>query len=160
MKLFVRLLYAALAVVSVIVNFGLGGFIMASITVNRWLAFPTYFGVCMMLSGMVFLVFLPIRWRPLVAVPFIDRQMAKQSERISKGPWLRFRRAGPFILSQAVALILGPFVAAMVMRLLNLNEQKAWWYAFITNLVTTGILVSFYLGIFGLAKNLIAHLFT
>jgi hypothetical protein len=159
MKLVAWLFYTALAGLSVAVNFGMGAIIMASIPVNRWLAYPTYFGTCMMLSGMVFLVFLPVRWRPFVAVSIIDRMMAGNDQRFRRGPWPWIRRRGPFALTLATALALGPLVAALVMRILGLNEQKAWWYAFVTNLITTGILVSVYLGLFSLIKNLVAHAF-
>jgi len=159
MKIFLRLLYAALTVLAVVANFAISGAIIASIHVLQWLAYPAYFGSYMILAGLVFTVIVPAHRKPIATIPFLQRFLDVDGRRFDKGFWVRVRQHGPFALVLASALILGPFFAALFIRFLGLPEHKAWMYSFVTTLINAVVWVSFYLGGFGLLRSFLLSVF-
>ncbi len=155
-KLLPRLLYGFLAVASIVVNFMVSGLTIASVHVLGWLGYPAFFGFGMLLCGLVFCVLLPAHRKRIVSIPFIEKFLTVDDKRFAKGPWPWIRKRGPFALTLAASLLIGPFFAAMVIRFLGLNEHKAWVYAFFTTFVSTVVWVSIYLGALDLIKSALA----
>jgi hypothetical protein len=158
MRFLLRLLYAALAIGAVIANFSISGLILANINHLKALAYPTYFGAYMLLSGLVFTVLAPVQGKRFITIPWLQRFLAVDDKKFESGIWSRLRRRGPFTLVLASAVLLGPFFAALVIRFLGLNEHKAWLWSFVTTLMATAVWVSIYLGAFGLLRSLFASL--
>jgi len=148
-KGFKRIFYALIGVGSIVLTFGLSGFVVAATHHLRYWAYPTFFGVGILLAGSVLILMKPAS-RPRGSFwerPWVRRFLTVDEERLSRGIWPWVRRRGPFALVLAAAMIFGPFFAALVVRFLGLPERRAWLYVFLTTLVAVGFWVSVYLGL-------------
>lgn len=133
---------------------------IAAVIIERlgfW-GYPANFCFSMLLCGFV-LVVLPPSGRKEPAASKCRRGFALDENRFKKEFWVKVRKRGPFALVLVANLLLGPFVAALVIRWLGYAGKKSWLYAATTTLVATIVWVSIYLGVIGWARSLLASMF-
>jgi hypothetical protein len=135
-----------------------GGYIALARTLRFW-AYPTFFGLGMLLSGLVLIVLVPPKHKQEAAFPWLRKLVTLDERRFDKGIWPWLRQRGAFVLVLGATIILGPLIGAFAIRVLGLREQKAWLYAFVTNLISVSIWVSIYIGVFDWIKSMLASVF-
>lgn len=151
-----RIFQVLLAGLAIVAGFGITPFVMAHYEHIGWLAYPTYFGLYMLLNGLVLAFLLPARKRQDAAVPLLQRWLRISDERFSRGIWVKLKGKGAFAVVLVAALLFSPLFATVVIRFLGISEQKAWFYSFVTTLLATFPWVALYTGVWEVAKGLMA----
>jgi Zn-dependent protease len=185
MKLWKRLLVAAGGIVgggaaflagNIAISIGVVGAVHA---LGYW-AYPTFFGVNVLLAAFVFLVLWPLDDAHRIKVPLFTRCMARlacvpwianlfvwlrtrvafDERKLQKGIWAWARKRGPFFLVLVCSFFPGPFFAALVIRFLGLPPQRAWAYAVTTTMISTVVTISGYLGVIDGIRSFLASAFS
>jgi hypothetical protein len=133
------------ATLLVLIGLSFSGAVVAAAQVLGVIAYPTFFGMSMLLSGLVLLV------------PWFRRQVEgpRVEERLSQGCWKIIRRKGAFWLVLAATFVLGPIFGALAARFLGLNDRRAWRFMFLANMISVGFWISLYIGAFRIIKMMI-----
>jgi len=151
-----RVFQVLLAGLAIVAGFSITPFVMAHYEHIGWLAYPTYFGLYMLLNGLVLAFLLPARKRKDAAVPLLQKWLHISDERFSRGFWMKLKGKGAFALVLVAALLFSPLFATVVIRFLGIQEQKAWFYSFVTTLLATFPWVALYTTIWEAGKSLLA----
>lgn len=159
MKHLTKFLYAGIGAGSILINVAMSGAVIALAQQLRFWAYPTFFGFGMLLSGLVLIVLVPPSHKQSIVFPGLRKHLTIDESRFSKGIWPWVRRRGAFALVLATTFFVGPFVGALVIRFLGLREQKAWLYAFVSNLVSTLFWISLYIGVTDWIRSFFASFF-
>lgn len=147
MKRLTKILYSLVGAGALFAHIALSGAYIALARSLRFWAYPAFFGFGMLLSGLVLIVLVPPKHKQNVAFPWLRKLVTFDEKRFEKGIWPALRRRGAFVLVLAVTIILGPLIGAFAIRFLGLREQKAWLFAFVTNLISVSIWISIYIGV-------------
>lgn len=123
----------------------------------RFWAYPTLFGVNMLLSGLVLLIILPATGKKGVVWPWLRNKLSQIETKLTGQRWGSIMKRGAFIFVLFATLVFGPLGGAVAIRVFGLREDHAWACAFFTNLVSTAFWVSIYLG--DILKDSLATLF-
>lgn len=154
-----KALYAGIGAGSILINIAVSGAVIALAQQLRYWAYPAFFGFGMFLTGLVLIVLVPPANKKSLIFPGLQQKLAFDETRLQKGIWPWVRRRGAFVLVLVVTFFIGPFVAALLIRFLGLREQKAWLYAFISNLVSVVFWISLYIGVTDWIKTFFASAF-
>ena len=141
----------------VFLNLVVSGAVIASVHELRYWAYPALFGFNMFLIWLVF-VLLPPPNHPehflIRRFPRLKKLFIVDQARMEKKLWRWARSKGAYPLIQLISFFIGPTYAAITIRLVLLfPDRKAWTYAFLTTMVSTFVLVSFYLGLIDIVKG-------
>ncbi len=150
MRTLKRLLLPVAALSGLLFHLVFSGAVVAAIHQLGPLAYPAYFGWSMFQSCLVLMLASHVAW--------ITKRLTIDPKRLQKPFWVWIRSRGAFALVLAIVLLIGPITAALMIRFLALPERKAWLYAFITNLISTAVVVSVYLGLIDMARSFFASL--
>lgn len=139
----------------------ISGAIMAACNVLGYWSYPAFFGLEMMLAGLVLVVLVPANRKGwlLTKYPKLEKYLTVDQSRLSKGIWAKALKAGPFALTLLVSLLAGGFFAALVIRFLGLPERIALKYAFLTTFIAVLVKISVYLGAVDVIRSFLADLF-
>jgi MFS family permease len=159
LKRLTKFLYAGIGAGSLLINIAMSGAVIALAQQLRFWAYPTFFGFGMLLSGLVLIVLVPPAHKQKVMFPWLRDRMVIDESRFSKGAWPWVRKRGAFALVLTTTFFVGPFVGALVIRFLGLREQKAWLYAFVTNLISVTVWISVYIGVTDWIRSMLSTVF-
>ncbi len=144
-----KLLVWGIGAGSILINIAMSGAVIALAQQLRFWAYPTFFGLGMVLSGIV-----------MVDIPWLRKYMTVDERRFQKGFWPWVRKRGAFVLVLVITFFIGPFIAALVMRfLLGLRGRRAWLYAAACNAISILFWISVYIGVTDWIRSLFASFF-
>ena len=146
-----KLVYGILAAGGLAVHLAtVGGTAALAHALGPW-AYPAHFGIGCFQFGL------------LLAFPWLRRFVAYDDEKLSKswfgGLWRWAKQRGALTLVLVSSVLVSPFLAAVVIRVLGLPERKAWLYGFISTAAGTLIWISIYLGAWAWLRSLLSSTF-
>ncbi len=154
-----KIVVAAVAAASVVGSLAVSGTMIAVAQKLRYWAYPTFFGLGMLLTGLVLVILLPAAKKKESLSPWLRDHLAGFEKKFSSGSWEKMRSRGSFAFVLAVTFVLGPLAGAVAIRFLGLREDRAWAYAFIANLVSILFWISVYIGVIDALRSAFMSLF-
>jgi len=158
-KLVKRISAAIGASALIILNFMVSGVIVAAVHQLRLLAYPAHFGFAMLQVGLIFLVVAPAASKHHWSVwntNWFKNRVKLNPQRFEKPFWRWVRSRGSFVLMLVALLLVGPITMALIARFLGLKERLAWTYSFVSAAVGSLVIVSLYLGLSEILREILS----
>jgi len=157
MSLFRKVIFGLIAFLDIVLRYAANGAMVVSVrSIGLW-AFPAYFGLGMLWTGLVFFLLVPPKSTKQFSYggsPWLKKRLEMDPSRFRSPTWKWIAAKGQMVLVTASVIFLGSLPAALLIRFFGYRERKAWLYAFVANALATVIVVALSFGIANLVYNL------
>jgi hypothetical protein len=153
-----KIAYASIGVISLVLNVALSGAVIATVNFLQVWAYPVLFLVGLGLTAFVFVILIPQKRKQTVDLfgKWRADLESGHEQRMQKGMWKWASKRGAFVLIFLATLVLSPFLGALIARVLGLDESRAWRFCITSVAVSTVIVVSIYLGLGEMLRNVLS----